>query len=161
MLWSTCQSAFACTPPRSYTLYFGELDGVTEELEARILKDVRKTGTRTFEDTSDELHHAIMIRKNRLYINGQMTDQDARSFRYLGKGYYRVNGTLYYKGNTLGPYPVNGVVKTFDVNESVEGVPRPGMMTCGAARTGHVLEVSDGRHFEQIEYDGFRFPREK
>ncbi|CAG9247007.1 hypothetical protein [Paraburkholderia unamae] len=164
-------SLFACTygvnacTIRDYTWYFGYLEDIGDhdfELDQAVANDIKRAKTIVFEDgpTLQE-HHLFYLRRGVLYVKGEPVESVDGSFRYLGNGYFRLHGMLYYRGVAEAFYSPGTVIKTW--NEAREDPPPPAradgvpiLYPCGRPTyPWFVLETSDGLHLEHKESFGF------
>ncbi|CAB3809296.1 hypothetical protein LMG28688_06957 [Paraburkholderia caffeinitolerans] len=111
-------------------------------------------------------HHLFYLRDGMLYVKGVATGFVDGSFRYLGNGYFRLHGYIYYRGKREAAYSGGAVVKTWTLTRKDPPPPSdpdgpPPIIGCpDFPHLIFVLETSDGLHLEHEETYGFgKFPR--
>lgn len=149
------QLATACTPPSQYTVYFGEAESLPDrDVEARIQADMKKHRVTIIEYRVGTIQHVVVQKDDIVYVLGKPVATKRDSFWYLGFGYYQLNRELYYMGEHIGAYPMEGTVIVHSEDTSPtkpDNVPLSNW--CGATRHVDMLDTSTGLHVEHEIYD--------
>ncbi|WP_321954868.1 hypothetical protein [Paraburkholderia bannensis] len=155
--------AHACRVADDITWYFGWEQGISDgdfELDEVVSENIKRTKTITFEEEPIIFeHHRFYLRYGMLYVKGVPTEFIDGSFKYLGNGYFRLHGQIYYRGQREADYPAGAVVKTWsymhdDPPPAHQDGP-PILPICPSfARPVFVLETSTGLHLEHEERPG-------
>ncbi|MCA8272562.1 hypothetical protein LGN17_08550 [Burkholderia sp. AU30280] len=148
-------SAHACTPPYHHTEYFGESTYLSDEVRDKVLDDIRANHYTVIEPQIGLLFYAIVRKGDGIYLGTDRIATGNDSFWYLGNGYYQLNGQIYFLGEHVGAYPLNGtvVVHTEDrTRQRPDDYPK-GRLFCVVTRHASILETSTGLRIERIVND--------
>lgn len=99
--------------------------------------------------------YPLFMKRDMIYLHGQVIAGSRDSFWYLGHGYYQLNGKLYYMGMEFSRFPKGGAVITYTEDRTD---PKPDdfpqdVMYCYTAKHADVLETPDGFRIEYLRYD--------
>ncbi|WP_322056326.1 hypothetical protein [Paraburkholderia sp. J63] len=163
-IFAGLHSAWACKPFSPVSYYFGyeKLFQSDWEFEVAVDADIKRTKTITFEAMEPiEEHHVFFLRYGMLYVKGRATEFIDGSFRYLGNGYFRLRGKLYYRGVPEADFPVGSTIKTWNYTYSSPLPPGPDGMSifqvCDFPDFYYVLEASNGLRLVHKERYGGEF----
>lgn len=148
-------SAHACIPPRYETAYFHDAERMNDALRDKVLDDIRANHYTIVESRIGLRFFPIVRKGDAIYLGNTPIATGKDSFWYLGNGYYQLNGRLYYMGEQVGAYPLDGTVV---VHVEDRTLPRPdgypeGRLYCPVRKHASVLETSTGLRIERIVVD--------
>jgi hypothetical protein len=154
----------ACSLINDITWYFGWDQDIYDQdfiLDAAVSSSIKRTKTTTFEEEPIIYeHHLFYLRNGMLYVKGVPTELIDGSFKYLGNGYFRLRGRIYYRGTPEADYPTGSIVKTWNYAhddpppDRQDGPPILASPCPKYVRPIFVLESSAGLHIEHEERPG-------
>ena len=120
-----------------------------------MLDDVRANRYAVIGPQTGVLFHAIVRKGDRIYLGADRIATGNDSFWYLGNGYDQLNGQIYFLGEHVGAYPLNGtvVVHIEDRTRQRPGDYPQGRLFCVVKRHASILETSTGLRIERIVDD--------
>ncbi|WP_143331101.1 hypothetical protein [Burkholderia aenigmatica] len=147
--------AQACIPARYETAYFGKTERMKDELRDKVIDDIRANHYTIIESKIGLLFFPIVRKGDGVYLGADRIATGSDSFWYLGNGYYQLNGQLYFMGEHVGAYPLNGtvIVHTEDrTRQRPDDYPK-GRLFCVVREHASILETSTGLQVERIVTD--------
>ncbi|KVZ77073.1 hypothetical protein [Burkholderia ubonensis] len=125
------------------------------DLEDKIQTDIKEKHYQVIEYRIGTSFFPFVQKGDAVYLDGKVIAKKDDSFRYFGRGYYRVNRKLFYIGRKIGNAPANGEIRIY-VEDRSKAKPSdfpPNVMFCPVAAHADILETSDGLRVESLVYD--------